>query len=341
MKAEAGEMRGSYGEIRLYAESVDDLWHLSHLISPRDLVFSSTLRSVELSQDRLRPEKAEKRPVRLGIRVEEVAFHPYASRLRIFGVIEHGPDRGEHHTINMEPGGEVSVIRPWRKVDLDRIERAVKASVAGLVHVIAVEEGEAAIFRIRQYGPEPVASFTAGSGKGEGATSRGDLFTRVGEVAAGLTGTLVVAGPGFIKDGLARYLREHLPEARSRITVVETRRAGRGAVADVIGMGVLETIAGDLQLKHEVSLMEELLARIAKGTPAAYGRNEVGEAIRLGAAEHLLVADTLLRDPRITDLMVQAERTRAVVTVFSSEFDPGCQLQGLGGVAALLRFAIR
>jgi stalled ribosome rescue protein Dom34 len=39
--------------------------------------------------------------------------------------------------------------------------------------------------------------------------------------------------------------------------------------------------------------------------------------------------------------MVQAERTRAVVTVFSSEFDPGCQLQGLGGVAALLRFAIR
>jgi len=88
----------------------------------------------------------------------------------------------------------VSVIRSWRKVDLDRIVRAVKASVAGLVHVIAVEEGEAAIFRIRQYGPEPVATFSTGSGKGEGATARSDLFARVCEVAEGLTGTIVVAG---------------------------------------------------------------------------------------------------------------------------------------------------
>lgn len=341
MKAKFGEMRGDYGEIRLYAESVDDLWHLSHLVSPGDLVFSTTLRSVDLPPDRLRPEKAEKRPVRLGLRVEEVSFHPYASRLRIFGVIEHGPDRGEHHTFNLDQGGEVSVIRPWRKVDLDRIERAVKASVAGLVHVIAVEEGEAAIYRIRQYGPEPVASFSAGSGKGEGATTRSALFSRVGEVVADLTGTLVVAGPGFVKDEMTRYLREHLPEARSRITVVETRRAGRGAVADVIGMGVLVTIAGDLQLKLEVSLMEELLGRIAKGTPVAYGRKEVEDAIGLGAVEHLLVADTLLRDPRISDLMARADRTRAAVTVFSSEFDPGHQLQGLGGIAALLRFAVR
>ena len=341
MKAEYGEMKGEYGEIRIFAESVDDLWHLSHLVSPGNLVFSTTLRSVDLPPDRLRPEKAEKRPVRLGLRVEEVSFHPYTGRLRIFGVIEHGPDRTEHHTFNLEPGNEISVIRSWRKVDLDRIERAVKASVSGLVHVIAVEEGEATIFRIRQYGPEPVATFSAGSGKGEGATPRSDLFARVCGVAEALTGTLVVAGPGFVKDGMARYLKEHLPEARNRITVVETRRAGRGAVADVIGMGVLATIAGDLQLKHEVSLMEELLARIAKGTPVAYGRKEVEEAVRMGAVEHLLVSDTLLRDHRITDLMAQAERTRAAVTVFSSEFDPGHQLEGLGGLAALLRFAMK
>jgi len=341
MKAEYGEMKGEYGEIRIFAESVDDLWHLSHLVSPGNLVFSTTLRSVDLPPDRLRPEKAEKRPVRLGLRVEEVSFHPYTGRLRIFGVIEHGPDRTEHHTFNLEPGNEISVIRSWRKVDLDRIERAVKASVSGLVHVIAVEEGEAAIFRIRQYGPEPVATFSAGSGKGEGATPRSDLFARVCGVAEALTGTLVVAGPGFVKDEMARYLKEHLPEARNRITVVETRRAGRGAVADVIGMGVLATIAGDLQLKHEVSLMEDLLARIAKGTPVAYGRKEVEEAVRMGAVEHLLVSDTLLRDHRITDLMAQAERTRAAVTVFSSEFDPGHQLEGLGGLAALLRFAMK
>ncbi|MDD1666763.1 MAG: mRNA surveillance protein Pelota, partial [Methanomicrobiales archaeon] len=34
MKAEFLEMKGSHGEIRLFPESVDDLWHLSHLIRP-------------------------------------------------------------------------------------------------------------------------------------------------------------------------------------------------------------------------------------------------------------------------------------------------------------------
>ena len=87
MKAESGVLQHGYGEIKLVPENTDDLWHLEHLIAPGDLVFATTFRTVELPADRVRPEKPEKKPVRLGIRVERVEFHKYANRLRVSGLI--------------------------------------------------------------------------------------------------------------------------------------------------------------------------------------------------------------------------------------------------------------
>ena len=150
MKAEYGELKGGYGEIRLFPESIDDLWHLRHLIGEGDLVFATTFRSVDTATDKIRPEKVEKRPVRLGVRIERVEFSEHGIRLRLFGIIEHGADVGEHHTINVETGFEISVIKQWRPVDLERVERAVKASVYGVIHILTIEEGEAELFRLRQ-----------------------------------------------------------------------------------------------------------------------------------------------------------------------------------------------
>jgi len=341
MKAEFLEMRGSHGEVRLFAESVDDLWHLSHLVRPGDLVFATTFRSVELVQDKIRPEKPEKRPVRLGIRVEGVAFHPYANRLRIGGVIQHGVDEGSHHTINLDAGSELSVIKTWRQVDLDRIDRAVKASTSGAVHILSVEEGEAELYRIRQFGPEIVTTVVQGSSKGSDPGGRATLFERVAALVGEVTGTVVIAGPGFVKDEVAKYLREKIPDLKDRCITVETKRSGRGAVTEALGKGVLEKITGDLQLKREAELLDTFLERMGKGEPVAYGRVEVEEAVSAGAAEQVLVIDDMVRNRNIADLLERAERTRARVTVFSSLFDPGAQLLALGGIAAILRYRMK
>jgi len=341
MKAEYCEMQKSFGEIRLFPESVDDLWHLSHLVCPGDLVFATTLRTVEAAQDKLRPEKLEKRPVRLGIRVERVELHAFSNRLRVSGTIEHGMDSGAYHTLNIEPGFELSVIKRWRPRDLERVERAVKASIHELVHVLTIEEGEAEIFRMRQYGPEGVVTITMGSGKGGETDSRPAFFSRIAGHLAELKGPLIIAGPGFIKDDFARFLRSCLPEVSGKMLVVETRRIGAGAVQEVIGQGLLEKIHEDVQLGSEVRAMDELLMRISKGLPAAYGRDEVQKGIEYGAAEEVLVADSLLRDEGIVSLLDRAELQNARIVVLSSVFEPGKRLEALGGIAALLRYAIQ
>ncbi|MCK4270127.1 MAG: mRNA surveillance protein Pelota, partial [Methanogenium sp.] len=39
MKAEYDLLKKKYGEIKLFPETIDDLWHLDHLVAPGDLVF--------------------------------------------------------------------------------------------------------------------------------------------------------------------------------------------------------------------------------------------------------------------------------------------------------------
>jgi protein pelota len=340
MKAESGELQKSYGEIRLFPENIDDIWHLDHLIAPGDLVFATTLRTVETATDKIRPEKAEKRPVRLGIRVEKVEFHHYANRLRVTGIIEHGVETGSHHTLNIEPGYEISVIRQWRANDLERIDRAVKASVYEVLHILTIEEGEAELFRMRQYGPELVITITMGSGKGADVNNRTAFFEKVFDHLESVTGPLIIAGPGFIKDDFLKFFKAGDGEKARRPVVVETRRGGIGAVQEVIGLGTLEKLAGDIQLAREVNLMEEFLKRVSKGGPVAYGRSEVKNAAVCAAIEQVLVADTLIRDPEIMMLMEQAEYAHSAVVIFSTSFGPGKQLEALGGIAALLRYRV-
>jgi len=340
MKAEFGDLKHSYGEIRIFPESVDDLWHLQHLIAPGDLVFATTLRTVDTATDKLRPEKAEKRPVRLGIRVEKVEFHPSANRLRVGGVIESGVDVSSYHTLNVEPGYEISVVRLWRPFDFERIDRAVGASLHNVIHVLTIEEGEGELFRIRQYGPERVVTITAGSGKGAEIDGRAAFFSDALAAIRDVTGPVVVAGPGFVKDDFVRFARSRDADLAGRIVTVETRRIGRGAVQEVIGQGVLERLVGDLQLAREVTRMDEVLKRIGAGGAVAYGKDEVRKAIDYGAAEEVLVSDALIRDERVARLLEEAERINAQVVVLSSEFEPGDRLNALGGIAALLRYPL-
>ncbi|HDI12899.1 MAG TPA: mRNA surveillance protein Pelota, partial [Hadesarchaea archaeon] len=83
-----------HGKIKLVAESLDDLWHLQHIVEPGDIVVSSTWRRERKKSDKTRPERLEKRRVTLSLRVEKVEFYKHANRLKILGIIVDGEDIG-------------------------------------------------------------------------------------------------------------------------------------------------------------------------------------------------------------------------------------------------------
>ena len=66
------------GVIELVPETLDDLWHLSHIIEEGDLLSARTTRRIQdTSGEKIRSDRGVKKTFYLGIRVENVNFHVY------------------------------------------------------------------------------------------------------------------------------------------------------------------------------------------------------------------------------------------------------------------------
>ena len=115
------------GEMSLQVESLNDLWVLYNVIYPGDKVEARTVRRVVVREG----EKGERRPMKLGLTVVDVSFYEFANRLRIKGQIYEGPEdfvsMGKYHTLNLEPGQSLKVIKEtWYGHLIQRIRKSIQ-----------------------------------------------------------------------------------------------------------------------------------------------------------------------------------------------------------------------
>ena len=348
MKVTKRVLKDFEGEIGLVPESLDDLWHLKYIVEPGDLVFSVTKRKVEAAGDKIRPEKMEKQTMRLGVRVERIEFHRFSNRLRIHGVIESGMDTGSYHTLNIEVGTQLSIIKTWQADQIERIKEAVAEAKRPSVIIVTIEEGEASIGVVRQFAVEEFSDIKQSLGKGEG-DYRGLFFDEVVNrlsTIAGQADALVLAGPGFTKEDFLKVLKTRAPEIANKTKIEDTASIGVSGFQEVLRRGAVERISESSRLARETQLIESLLLKISTDGAATYGWTYVRRAFDFGAIHTLLIADEYLRCQResggtnIDRFLQKVEQNRGKIMVFSTEFEPGKRLVGLGGVAAILRFKI-
>lgn len=346
MKILKKELRLYEGEISLVAESLDDLWHLKYIIEPGDTVFGITKRRVEGATDKLRPEKAEKKTVRLGIEVEKLEFHRFSNRLRIHGIIKEGMNTGAYHTLNIEEGSDISIIKRWKKDQLERIKEAEIASKRPKVVIATIEEGEACIGVVKQYGVEEISSLKYSLGKREGS-KRNQFFLELASQLKNVSekvDVVILAGPGFTKEDFLDFLKIRENDLAKKMVLEDTSSIGISGFQEVLRRGAVDRIMEASRIGRETKLMEELIKEISMNGKATYGMKEVRNAQNIRAIEILLITDELLRkereDDSIDDFLRDVEHSRGRIVVFSTEFEPGKKLESLGGIAALLRFKI-
>jgi protein pelota len=334
------------GEIKLRVENPDDLWHLHNLLLRGDLVRASTTRREEVKSDKVRPERGEKVRVTLTIRVEDVEFQAFSDRLRISGVIVEGPqDLGRHHTLNVGVDDVLSIIKTWKGHEIRRIDEAVAAAQKPLVAFLSLDDEEALIAQLRQYGVRELATMHApGHGKmfpsGDARTVFfDDILTQLRTTDIGEA--LVVLGPGFTREAFVEYLKAREPAMAAKVHGHGTAHAGMQGIQEALKAGVGAKVFGESRVAYETGLVEELLEALATNRPVAYGPAEVDEATQAGAVETLLVSDAVVRDPGIEDLMRAVESARGAVVLVSRHHEAGKKLEALGGIAAILRFAIK
>ena len=331
-------------ELKLVTDTVDDLWHLEKVIDLGAHVEGHTTRTFKVGK------KEEKKHVFITIEVERVEFSKSFNRLRILGKIVSGnPEEfvqvGKFHTIEVSPRDKLKITQNWKAHQYNRLKDAEKESKRPKIRIIVLDEEKALTAIVRsfgiEYGPELYSSASKRNEKQQEAERSyfGEIASEIGRHPE----KYIVAGPGFTRDNLKKFISQKYPDLLKQIIWETCSYAERAGVNELLKRGALEKIMGEERIEKETKLIEELIIEIHKDSGlAAYGLDEVKKAAQAFAIKQLLVLDEYLRkDKNAEEAVEEADNAKAEIIIISSEEEPGMKLKGFGKIAALLKFKIR
>ena len=342
------------GIVEVVPETLDDLWHLSHIIEVGDNASSKTTRRIQDNTgDKLRSDRGVKKTFYLGLDIENVSFHLFTGKLRLTGVITRGPEDliplGSHHTLEVKLNTPITIKKErWPKWAINRINQAIDASKKLSAIIVVLEDDTATIGLMRQFGIEyygPIKGNVSGKRIVDKNRQKNivQFYEKVIESIQKFDSiqNIIIAGPGFVKNDFYDYIKEKHKDL-AEISIIEpTGSGGRNGISEVLKKGTVEKLTSENRVAFEMGAVDKLLTEIAKNSSkVVYGLKETKNAINLGAVSELLILDTKVASENMSDEMDMVENMKGEVMVISSEHEGGKQLESLGGMAAILRYEI-
>lgn len=343
------------GWVEVDVEDEDDLWHLYNMIEVGDQICGHTTREIKVSRGDVE-ERVGRRRVFMCIMVEDTGIQSFTGKLRIRGKVVSAPEDmnilGSYHSFAVGQRDHLRIIKAnWSSFFEERLERALNKSRPNVI-VVTIDDQEATIYLIKDYKVHEVVSIKSNMpGKylenSDRASLKSKYFSSIENelirVMKDVPHNVVLAGPGFTKNELAKYLKEK--HRTLNIFEESTSTVGFPGVREVINRGAISKILADTLIVRDSRLVDEVLSRLSRDPNlVAYGLSEVERRVNAGAVEALLVSDRLIKTAPITvkrdleELCKTAEKYGGKVFFIGSEHEKGAQLYNLGGVVALLRF---
>ncbi|MBI2654632.1 mRNA surveillance protein pelota [Candidatus Woesearchaeota archaeon] len=342
------------GEIKVLTQNLDDLWYLSTLIEPNDIAQGKTLRKIKAGSSEERAKEAIKKPVFIKIQVEKVEFSKHTNVLRVSGVIKEAPEEvplGEHHTFSIDENTAIAIIKEnWLKYQLDKLKEACAEKRSALL--ICVHDREEAYFALfKKYGYEILTHIQGEVQKKREENIKKENFyliiiNKLKEyVERYRIKQIILASPAFWKEDLMKELKDN--ELKQKILLATCSSATKNGIEEVIKRPEVREALKQERTAKEINKVEELLVEIAKSNLAVYGLKETQNAALMGAVKELLITDNFIQKSRmknfymeVENMMKSVDKTKGEVEVISSEHEGGKKLDGLGGIAAILRFKL-
>lgn len=148
---------------------------------------------------------------------------------------------------------------------------------------------------------------------------------------------VIIGGPVPTKED---FLKEGQLVTKLKDMVLGLKDIGN---TDASGLNDLVEASHDLlsqqEIIHEKKLLDKFLESLGKGGKAVYKKADVKKALDAGAVDTLIISKKLGKK-EAAELIEQARNIAAKIELVSEETDEGKQFRSLGGIGALLRFAI-
>lgn len=342
------------GIIEVIPETLDDLWHLSHIVKNGDFITSKTTRRIQdTSGDKLRSDRGVKKTFTLEVQIESISFHMFTGKLRLTGSITQGPEDliplGSHHTIEVKFNTPLKIKKEkWSKWDIQRLQQAVKASKKLSAIIVLIEENIVTFGLIRQFGIEyygPVIGNISGKRVIDKNRNKEiiDFYQNIVKIIYKYKDiqSIVIAGPGFAKNDFLKFLQDNYNDLAKKSIIESTGSGGRVGIQEVLKKGTVEKLTTENRVAFEMKDINNLLKLLSKNSGlVVYGLSQTKNAINMGAVKKLLILDIYMKDDNIEKLMDLTENMGGEVTIISNEHEGGKQLEALGGMAAILRYPI-
>ena len=341
------------GFVKLKIENLDDLWYLTYVIDKSDIIKSKTYRKIKIGKDTDRNKKVIKKAALLSIEVEKFEFAKYSNVLRVSGIIREGPEDiplGDHHTLNLEECSIFSLQKSsFLKYQMDKIKEASKNDNSKIL--VCVHDREEAYFAIlKKYGYELLSSIRGEvQKKTDVKTENKNFFAEIKKSIELYDqkynfNNIIIASPGFWREYIQKIILDPL---KKKVVYATCSSVGESGINEVIKRPEVQTVLKQEKFAEEIEKVEKLLEEISKKGKAEYGLKEVKKGIELGAVSDLLITDNFIHKKRQEDnfeeidfLMRKAESMQGQIHIISSEHEGGKKLDGLGGIAAILRYKI-
>jgi len=335
------------GWVKVRIEDVDDLWILKNIIKAGDVVVSKTLRDVKVDG-----EGKRRLPMTLAIKVEKLYFQPFASRLRIHGIIVEGPEeyglRGSHHTLNVDVGSEITLFKESISQALLRRLESLSNRRRFRALLVAADFDEVSLAILYDQGIRFLNDLTLPGIRSDDESSIESMATLIAEEVVRYLESekidfLIVGSPTVLREALTKELKTRI-RGKLKIFTDSVSIGGRAGIQELLKRDSVKGLLQEFVIVEGEEILEKFLKLLMSDPERiAYGLRDVEFAALSNAVDILLVSEDLLTSDeyeRIEKIFNVVEEKGGSVRIIPAESPLALKLKGFGGVIALLRFAL-
>jgi protein pelota len=331
------------GEAKIKINSNSDLLALNNIIQERDILIGKTERKIKLGGDDSR-QKSIRKTITLEIRVTKIILEDTA--LRVQGtVVKPTADisMNSAHTIELSEGTDFKLKKDrWFKYQIDQLKQAEKRSKAPTIFLCVLDDEQANFGYLSASGLKTAGKIKLRLTKKRLEEKKKNEIKRVAEEildkSKGLK--IILGSPLFWKDYVSKAVKEINPRVSKQLLLADVSTGSKKGLAELISTGKVDKLISGVSFAEHDILISKLLEEIGRGKLASYGLKEVSIAAHANAIKDLLVSEKLIKSEDIQKLIDAVEKTKAKVHIFNKKSDAGKKLDGLSGIAAILKFKI-
>ena len=357
------------GSVNITVETVEDFWVLAMVIRPGDKISSQVRRKVK-TISKIGKQTTKTIITTATVKVTEVCYQAGVDEMLLRGTLTHDVEdakKGTFQRVMLAIGREFTLTKKcWDKFSFEQIEEAGNPESGSSVAAVLMQSGLANICIVgknttilKRKITKSIPKVKAHGSNGKSVTEKQKFYELVAnalitDVNIDDMKCIILASPGFyatefekfLSDNAARFKLQNAFSSK-KFVVAAVSDAHLPSLESLLAKPEMERHVAHLKSAVQAKIWDTFMRRMTTDVSmVAIGSANVEKCREMGALEHVLVTEKHILSMNLEDRLAfcakreELEGAHIPVTTFSTKHASGDQLEQLGGIVALLKFAV-